>query len=110
MNVWLDDKRPMPLGYSVHVTNAHDAIKLLRCGLVKLISLDHDLGDEAVTGTGYHVAQAIEELAHAKKLRRITVYVHTQNPVGRQNIEAAIASAQRAWEQGGLPRRRNPCA
>lgn len=97
MNVWLDDKRPMPSGYGVHVTNAHDALKLLRCGLVKLISLDHDLGDESVTGTGYDVAKGIEEMAHAKKLRRITVYVHTQNPVGRQNIEAAIRSAEKAW-------------
>ena len=97
MNVWLDDKRPMPPGYGVHVTNAHDAIKLLRCNLVKLISLDHDLGDEAVVGTGYDVAKAIEELAHTKRLRRITVYIHTQNPVGAQNIAAAIASAEKAW-------------
>ena len=98
MNVWLDDKRPMPPGYDVHVTKAAHAIKLLRCGLVHMISLDHDLGDERTCGTGYDVAKEIEELAHAGKLRPITIYLHTQNPVGMSNMKAAIESARLAWE------------
>lgn len=97
MNVWLDDKRPMPPGYDVHVTSAHEAINLLLHEPVVVISLDHDLGDETVVGTGYIVAKAIEELAHSKRLGRITVLIHTQNPVGRQNMEAALRSAEKAW-------------
>lgn len=101
MNVWLDDKRPMPRGYDVHCLRAAHAIKLLRCGLVKMISLDHDLGDEAEYGTGYHVACAIEELAQARKLRRITVHVHSQNPVGAERMRAALANAEAAWRRIG---------
>lgn len=94
MNLWLDDKRPMPRGFDVHTISAHHAAKLIRCGLVDMVSLDHDLGDEAIYGTGYVVAKAIEELAHAGKIkRRLTIAFHTQNPVGRTNMQAAIASA-----------------
>jgi hypothetical protein len=45
MNIWLDDERPMPAGFDVHVKTAKDAIALLAQGNVTLISLDHDLGE-----------------------------------------------------------------
>lgn len=50
MRVWLDDERPMPLGFDVHVKTADEAIKLLANGQVKVISLDHDLGENEDTG------------------------------------------------------------
>lgn len=96
MNVWLDDKRPMPAGFDVHTINAHHAVMLLRVGLVDMISLDHDLGDEAIYGTGYTVAKAIEEMSDAGTLRRrLNVYLHTQNPVGRKNMADALLAASR---------------
>ena len=97
--MWLDDKRAMPPGFDVHVLRADHAIELLRGGLVTAISLDHDLGDEALCGTGYDVAKEIEALAHAGTLRRIIVHLHTQNPVGLANMKAAIMSAERFWQR-----------
>jgi len=95
MNVWLDDERPMPSDYDVHVKTAEEAINLLAAGNVDIISLDHDLGQQK---TGYDVAKWIEEAAATGKLSRITVHVHTQNPVGRKNICAALQNAERYWE------------
>ena len=39
INVWLDDERPMPAGYDVHVKTAEEAIDLLKTGNVHKISL-----------------------------------------------------------------------
>ena len=99
MKVWLDDQRPAPAEYQRHCLTAQEAIDLLNTGAVTLISLDHDLGDEAKVGNGYQVAKHIEYLAHEGKLNPIEVRVHTQNPVGRKNILAAIESANNAWWQ-----------
>lgn len=96
VQVWLDDERPIPSDYDVHVRTAEEAIALLKSGRVSRISLDHDLGQEK---TGYDVAKWIEENAMKGTLRKLNVRVHTQNPVGNQNILAAIKNAQRYWGQ-----------
>jgi hypothetical protein len=96
MRIWLDDERPMPQGYDLHVKTATEAIALLRGGQVTCISLDHDLGFEW-NGTGYDVAVFIEEGAHRGTLKPIRVKLHTANPVGRRRMAQAIQSAKRAW-------------
>jgi hypothetical protein len=92
MRVWLDDERPMPQDYDLHVKTAEEAIQLLEQGQVTHISLDHDLGQET---TGYTVASWIERAAFEGTLRPLTVFVHTANPSGRRNILAALSSASR---------------
>jgi hypothetical protein len=94
MKVWLDDERPMPKDYDIHVKTAEDAIQLLSEGNVTLISLDHDLGQ---IKTGYDVAKWIEQSAAIGSLKRIKLRVHTQNPVGRQNICMALQNAHKYW-------------
>lgn len=96
MLVWLDDERPMPPEYTNHVRTAAEAIELLKTGEVQTISLDHDLGG-AWNGTGYDVAKFIEQEAVAGRLKRIRVYMHTQNPVGKENMRKALCNAHRAW-------------
>lgn len=104
MRVWLDDKRPMPAGFDVHTISATHAIRLLRVGLVDMISLDHDLGPTELYGTGYDVAKAIEGMCFSGHLkRRLTVYLHTQNVVGRSNMLKALQAAQRMSNRIELP-------
>lgn len=98
VQVWLDDERPMPSDYDVHVRTAEEAIALLKSGTVSKISLDHDLGQEK---TGYDVAKWIEENAINGTLNKLNVRIHTQNPVGNQNILAAIRNAYRHWGNYG---------
>jgi len=96
MKVWLDDVRPKPPEFDVWIKNAERAIQLLRIGGITHISLDHDLGDGKKTG--YDVARFIEESAHNKTLAPLRVSVHTDNPVGRKNMAAALTRAMEFWQ------------
>jgi len=96
MKLWLDDTRPMPLDYDVHVATAHAAISILQTGKVTFISFDHDLGHDK-NGTGYDVAKWIEENAYSGMLRPMKWQVHSANPIGRTNIEKAMHNAERFW-------------
>lgn len=93
MHVYLDDERPLPAGYDIKVTTAEAAIELIKSGVVKSISLDHDLGTEK---TGYDVAKFIEEHAYNGGYKFHTL-IHSMNPVGRENIRQALMNARRYW-------------
>jgi hypothetical protein len=96
--LWLDDVRPMPPQYTHLAKTAAQAIEVLKTRQVCKISLDHDLGEG--NGTGYDVAKWIEEHAFLGDLPRITgLRVHTDNPVGRQNINAALRRAYSFWNK-----------
>lgn len=95
MKLWLDDVRPMPPDYDKHVTCAADAIIELASGKVTKISFDHDLGQDR---TGYDVACAIETGAYDNMIPKLEWEIHSANPVGRKNIEAAMQSAERWWQ------------
>lgn len=97
LRVWLDDCRPMPDDFDVWAKTAAEAIALIESRTVAFISLDHDLGDEASCGTGYQVAKRIEELAHDQAIPPMDWAVHSANPVGRANMEAAMRVAWKWW-------------
>ena len=94
--VWLDDERPMPEGFDLHVKTAREAISLIKSGVVHSISLDHDLGDDA-NGTGYDVAKFIEEGAFQGSIAPMEISVHSANPVGSNNMRKCIDNAKRFW-------------
>ena len=91
MFIYLDDIREPPVG-AVLCRTAREAIALIDTGKVTLISFDHDLGEGL---TGYDVAKHIEELVEARKILMPDWRIHSSNPVGRNNIEAAMRSAER---------------
>lgn len=97
MNLYVDDVRPCPEGWALARTY-EDAMRLLRNYEYDVVSLDHDLADEHYAGsygefdrTGYDIMCAIER-GEVKQPREVVC--HSWNPVGRQNIERAIA----AWK------------
>jgi hypothetical protein len=81
INVWLDDVRPAPDGW-VWAKDATDCLMVLtrNIGNVDMLSLDHDLG---LANTGYDVAKGIVEYPELFPRR---IYLHTSNPVGRDNM------------------------
>lgn len=96
--VFVDDVREPPDELWVIARNYTSALLLLRTGLVKVISLDHDLGLNkygAETLTGYDIAKWIEGEVYHGNLIAPEIQVHSANPVGRKNIEAAIVSIKR---------------
>lgn len=79
--LWLDDERDPPEGYT-WVKTYDECIAHLATGKVKVLSLDHDLG---TIKTGYDVCVWMAEFGFPD-----TVYVHSANAVGRQNMISVI--------------------
>lgn len=97
MKVWLDDIRtPVGSGWQ-WVKTAWEAIDLIKTGKVTEISLDHDLSNDKVFGTGYNVAAFIEEYAYNGG-NRIKWNIHSANPVGRQRMTMALKNADKFWK------------
>ena len=88
------------MGVSV-ARNYEEALNLLKKGeLVNILSLDHDLGEDE-TGqlllSGYDLVKTIcaEGFTHIQ-----SIYIHTDNPVGRENMYQTLLSA---IKRGFLP-------
>lgn len=101
INIWLDDRRPMPPDFDIHVKTAPEAIKVLEDHINDSIriSFDHDLGDSDDVGDGYDVAKWIEEQAYYGNIKPVKWTVHSDNPVGIQDIIRAMESAERFWNE-----------
>jgi hypothetical protein len=88
MKVYLDDERATPDGWT-RVYWPSEAIDLLKSGLVTVISLDHDLGDDE-RGTGYDVVLWIEEQVALNGFVPPKMSVHSANVSARTKMEAGI--------------------
>ena len=95
MKIYLDDIRDAPEGWT-KVETVEMAIQLLKMGDVEEISLDHDLGENRKTG--YEVAKWIEKQVITKGFIPPVIFIHSANPVGRKNIEAAIKRIRKFQE------------
>lgn len=92
MKIYLDDIR-VPTKDYIWVKDAFSAIKMIEedWNIIEEISLDHDLGDETVVGTGYNVVCFIEMYVHENHPNHLPyIHVHSANPVGRHKMEAGI--------------------
>lgn len=90
MKIWLDDERDAPEGWT-RVYTIEQLQTLLRTNKVTDISLDHDLGDG--NQTGYDFLNWLEAQVFIGKWKNIPeLKIHSANPVGRKNMEAAIGS------------------
>lgn len=106
MKLWIDDVRPAPEGY-IWCRSVYEAIDCIiaretRIGIleyddvlsdkrkeelsIQLIDLDHDAGDYARFGGDYiNLLDWLEKTGKNYPIR-----IHTQNPVGRENMERII--------------------
>ena len=120
LRLWLDDERPMPISFDVHVRTAQAAIAVLSTmrGFVDEVSLDHDLGDyDGDCGDGYEVACFIENCAYnflenvaanieqrecknnGMCMERLQWKVHSANPTGAAKMAVALRNADGYWKQ-----------
>lgn len=88
MKIYVDDLRN-PENYNLRnyilARTVDAAIELLSTNKIEFASLDHDMGDGEKDGT--YLINYIEE---NNLWPTEGVHVHSQNPVGRRNMEAAI--------------------
>lgn len=95
MFLWIDDVRTPPCDKWLHVRSVNQAKAAIRAydrnmwDEHLIIDLDHDAGDYVNDGGDY-----IEILNWLEESRlpdsTYTFYLHTQNPVGRENMERII--------------------
>lgn len=93
INLYVDDLRDCPDGYIV-ARNYEDACCLLCKNHVNILSLDHDLGEDEqgnLLPTGYDLVKFICE--HGLRVNKI--YIHTDNPVGRDNMYHTLLGARK---------------
>jgi hypothetical protein len=90
--LYLDDLRPTPEGF-VRVYNYEEFVDYLeRKGLPDFISFDHDLGEDL---SGYDCAKYLVEYCLTHQLPLPNYKVHSQNPVGKENIERLLENFRR---------------
>lgn len=99
-HVYLDDERRPPRNWFI-VDNVGEMNDLLtNCPSVKTISLDHDLGLEVETGTGYDVLLYIEQMVFEGKMKSVPeILIHTANMSAKPKMEAAVASIRRLLQK-----------
>lgn len=93
IKLYVDDLRDCPEGYTLART-VEEALQYLRSGEVDILSLDHDLGEDSnhnLLPTGYDLVKIICE----EGLRANKIYLHTDNPVGRENMFETLKGARR---------------
>jgi hypothetical protein len=91
--LYLDDVRDTPKEWDRAYT-AQECVNLLATQQYDVVSLDHDLGD--AQPTGYDVLVWLEEVVHKHRNFKIpTVFIHSDNPVGRERMVAAL---EKIWK------------
>ena len=92
--LWVDDSRPAPDDSCIVARNYDEAIKVLQLGFVKVISLDHDLGENSKTG--YDIVKWMESTLRCGNIANINCEfrIHSSNPVGRANMIRGINAIQ----------------
>lgn len=115
--LWIDDVRPAPAGWITFTTvnGALDFIHqaILDGDVISMISLDHDAGAYRKCGGDYiNLLNSIEYEINVKKdfggsrmedfINNTTFHIHSQNPVGRQNMERIINRNGWKYYQGEI--------
>lgn len=91
INLYVDDLRDCPEGFVIART-VEEAKEYFKNFEIGILSLDHDLGvddKENLLPTGYDLVKYICE----EGLRADTIALHTDNPVGRDNMFYTLLGA-----------------
>ena len=101
LKVWIDDERPMPDYFNVHVKSYEDFLRLLHYmdgtgDSIDKMSFDHDLGSR---DSAYIIAEEIEKQAYLGNMEPFDWEVHSANPVGAKKIRQALENADRYWQR-----------
>ena len=90
IKMFLDDERFPVTNDFVIVRSMNEAIDYINSnGMPDFISFDHDLGDG---GTGYDLVKWIIDIDIQNDIIKsdFDFYVHSQNPIGKKNIESML--------------------
>lgn len=101
-HIYLDDKRDpkTPRDWTVVRTVEDFKSHLFAHGYPRVVSLDHDLGEEAGALTGLDAVHVLVDMYNfgVKDPRLLEFNVHSANPVGAHNMRMLWASLLKRWE------------
>ena len=96
MNLYLDDLRSTPENFE-RVYDYDEFVNFInKNGVPEFISFDHDLGEGK---TGFDCAKFLVEFCLDNGVSDINFQVHSQNPVGEENIEKLLDNFNRLKNQ-----------
>lgn len=96
MNLYLDDLRSTPQNFE-RVYDYDEFVNFInKNGVPEFISFDHDLGEGK---TGFDCAKFLVEFCLDNGVSDINFQVHSQNPVGKENIEKLLGNFNRLKNQ-----------
>lgn len=88
MRLYVDDIRPCPEGF-VLARSYEEAVEIILRKRIRVLSLDHDLGQEK---SGYDLCKFLVENCLDSRIEwPDEIYLHTDNPVGRNNMLQLLA-------------------
>ncbi|WP_243521219.1 cyclic-phosphate processing receiver domain-containing protein [Bacillus pseudomycoides] len=91
MNVYMDDQRLCPFGYSL-VTTVEDALKIVKNHDVRILSLDYNMGWRRKNGLDFL------EIFCKEGLYAQEIHLHTNDSIGMQNMLDRINKGKEARE------------
>ena len=94
--LYLDDLRSTPEGFDRVYSYEEFVTYLEKKGLPDFISFDHDLGEDF---SGYDCAKYLVEYCLVHHLPLPNYKVHSQNPVGKENIERLLENFKKYSEK-----------
>ena len=96
MNLYQDDLRSTPENFE-RVYDYDEFVNFInKNGVPEFISFDHDLGEGK---TGFDCAKFLVEFCLDNGVSDINFQVHSQNPVGKENIEKLLDNFNRLKNQ-----------
>lgn len=93
--LYLDDFRLVPNGFVLVKNYKAFTDFIQQNGLPDFISFDHDLGEEK---SGYDCAKWLVEFCLDNNMSLPEFAVHSQNPVGKENIESLLGNFKKVKE------------
>lgn len=88
LRLWVDDLRPPPAPDWLWAKDVHDAKAALKTGEVKVVSLDHDLGDQPWEHeSGYDLVQWM----CYQRLLPEKIVIHSWNPAGARRMARLLS-------------------
>jgi hypothetical protein len=102
-NLFLDDERDPPSSgsWTVARTSFQAELHTRVQGIPFFMSLDHDLGSKHDTGMRYLIW--LESYMHHDGLKfplGFNFYIHSQNPIGKKNMESYLNQMLRIYGSG----------
>lgn len=102
MKIWIDDVRPAPDDTYIEIQSVNIAKILIKMNeegkfkqgeIIELIDVDHDAGEFVYNGGDYiKLLDWLEETG-----RNYPIHIHSQNPVGVQNMRRIIE--KNGWKE-----------